>query len=152
VLALTRQNLPQLRKDAGERNRCASGGYEISPVEGGEAQVALFASGSEVAIAFEAKRILAAGGISARVVSVPCFELLLSAPEETRRAVIGNAPVKIAVEAAVRQGWDAIIGSDGAFVGMTGFGGSAPYKELFAQFGITPDKVADTARARLGRR
>ena len=112
------------------------GAYEISPADG-KAQVSIFATGSEVAIAVEAQKLLAAKGIAARVVSVPCFELLLAAPEATRRAVIGDAPVKVAVEAAVRQGWDAIIGSDGAFVGMTGFGASAPYKDLYKHFGIT---------------
>ncbi len=152
VLALTRQNLPLLRSDADERNRCATGAYELLPAEGGDAQVTLFASGSEVAIAVEARKILAARGISSRVVSVPCVELLLGASDTQRRAVIGDAPVKVAIEAAVRQGWDAIIGADGVFVGMTGFGASAPYKELFTQFGITPDKVAEAARSKLGKR
>ncbi len=111
----------------------------------------MFATGSEVSIAVEAKKLLAARGISARVVSVPCFELLLEAPEATRRAVIGDAPVKIGVEAAVRQGWDAIIGSDGGFVGMTGFGASAPYKDLYKHFGITPEAVAEAAVQKLGK-
>ena len=113
VLALTRQNLPQLRQNFLETNRCAAGAYEIAAAEG-KAQVSIFATGSEVAIAVEAKKLLAAKGVAARVVSVPCFELLAEAPEAARRAVIGDAPVKIGVEAAVRQGWDAIIGSDGA--------------------------------------
>ena len=89
--------------------------------------------------------------MSARVVSVPCFELLLEAPEAARRAVIGDAPVKVGVEAAVRQGWDAIIGSDGLFVGMTGFGASAPYKDLYKHFGVTPEAVADAALRKLGK-
>jgi transketolase len=148
VLALTRQNLPQLRLGVDAANRCAAGGYEIAAADG-KAQVSLFATGSEVAIAVEAKKLLAARGVAARVVSVPCFELLLKAPEATRRAVIGDAPVKVAVEAAVRQGWDAIIGSDGGFIGMTGFGASAPYKDLYRQFGITPEKVAEAALSRL---
>ena len=97
------------------------------------------------------KKLLAAKGIAARVVSVPCFELLLEAPEAARRAVIGDAPVKIGVEAAVRQGWDAIIGSDGIFVGMNSFGASAPYKELYKKFGITAEAVADAALSKLGK-
>ncbi len=88
------------------------------------------------------KKLLAARKISARVVSVPCFELFLAAPEAKRAAVIGQAPVNVAVEAGIRQGWDAIIGSDGVFVGMTGFGASGPYKELYQHFGITAEKVA----------
>ena len=86
------------------------------------------------------------------MVSVPCFELFLAQPEEVRRSVTGDAPVKIAVEAAVRMGWDAIIGSDGAFVGMTSFGASAPYKELYKHFGITPEGVAEAALSRLGKK
>jgi transketolase len=149
VLALTRQNLPQLSKDFLDTNRCAAGAYEIAAADG-KAQVSIFASGSEVAIAADAKKLLAAKGVSARVVSIPCFELLLEAPEAARRAVIGDAPVKVGVEAGVRQGWDAIIGSDGIFIGMNSFGASAPYKELYKEFGITAEAVADAAMGRLG--
>jgi transketolase len=152
VLALTRQNLPLLRKDAEAHNRCATGAYELLAADDGKAQVSLFASGSEVAIAVEAKRILATRGISSRVVSVPCIELLLELPEKERAAIVGTAPVKVAIEAAVRQGWDAVIGSNGLFVGMTDFGASAPYKELFTRFGITPDKVAEAAQSALAKR
>jgi transketolase len=149
LLALTRQNLPQLRRDADAANRCASGAYEISAAQG-EARVSLFATGSEVSLAVEAQKLLQARGVPARVVSVPCFELLRAQPTTTRTRIIGSAPVKIGVEAAVRQGWDEIIGSDGGFVGMTGFGASGPYKELYAHFGITAQAIADAALARLG--
>jgi transketolase len=87
----------------------------------------------------------------ARIVSVPCFELFAALPDAEREEIIGTAPVKVGIEAAVRQGWDAIIGSDGAFVGMTGFGASAPYKELYQHFGITPEAVARAALAKLGK-
>ena len=150
VLALTRQNLPQLSQNFLDTNRCAAGAYEIAAADG-KAEVSIFATGSEVAIAVEAKKLLAARGIAARVVSVPCFELLLEAPETAQRAVIGDAKVKIGVEAAVRQSWDAIIGSDGAFVGMTGFGASAPYKDLYKHFGVTPEAVAEAALNKLGK-
>ena len=99
----------------------------------------------------EARKLLAARGIAARVVSMPCFELLVEAPEAARRAVLGPAPVKVGVEAALRQGWDAIIDSDGVFVGMTGFGASGPYKDLYKHFGITPEAVADAAAHKLGK-
>jgi transketolase len=148
VLALTRQNLPQLRAGFDADNRCAAGAYELIPADG-KAAVSLFASGSEVAIAVEARKLLAGRGIAARVVSVPCVELFLAAPAERRRAVVGDAPVRVAVEAAVRQGWDPIIGADGAFVGMTGFGASAPYKDLYAHFGITAAAVAEAASTKL---
>jgi transketolase len=148
VLALTRQNLPQLRLANDADNKCANGAYEISKADG-EAKVSIFASGSEVSLAVEAQKLLATRGIPTRVVSVPCMDLLLELPADKRAAIIGKAPVKVAVEAAIRQGWDAIIGSDGIFVGMDGFGASAPYKELYRHFGITPEAVADAAQARL---
>ncbi len=149
VLALTRQNLPQLRLGFDEHNRCAAGGYELIASDDDAAAVSLFATGSEVAIAAEARKLLAARKISARVVSVPCFELLLALPDAKRAAIIGKAKVNVAVEAGIRQGWDAIIGSAGAFVGMTGFGASAPYKDLYQHFGLTAEKVAEAALARL---
>jgi transketolase len=149
VLALTRQNVPQLRLGFDAANRCLYGAYELIAAEGGTAAVSLFASGSEVAIAVAAQKLLAARGVRARVVSVPCFELLSAAPDAERAAIIGKATVNVAVEAGIRQGWDAIIGSDGTFVGMDGFGASAPYKELYRHFGITPEKVTEAALARL---
>jgi transketolase len=151
VLALTRQNLPQLRRTLDERNKCVQGAYEISPAQG-KAEVSIFATGSEVSLAVEAQKLLAGQGVQARVVSIPCFELFQAAPDDVRRAMIGDAPVKVGVEAAVRQGWDAIIGSDGAFVGMSTFGASAPYKDLYNHFGITAVKVAEAALSRLGKR
>ncbi len=125
VLALTRQNLPQLRTSAPNDNPCSHGAYELVAAQG-EAKVSLFASGSEVEIAVAAQKQLAERGIASRVVSVPSLELLLAQPADRQKAIIGNAPVKIAIEAAVRWGWDAVIGQDGEFVGMHGFGASAP--------------------------
>ena len=148
MLALTRQNVPQLRQGFDAANR-AQGAYELIGAEDGTAAVSLFATGSEVAIAVAAQKLLAERKISTRVVSVPCFELLLSAPAGERAALIGTAKINVAVEAGIRQGWDAIIGSDGVFVGMSGFGASAPYKELYQRFGITPEKVAEAALARI---
>ncbi len=150
VLALTRQNVPQLRLGHDESNRCTTGAYEIVPAEG-VAAVSLFASGSEVSIAIAARKFLRERGLSARVVSVPCFELFLALPAHARHAIVGDAPVRVGVEAAVRQGWDAIIGSDGVFVGMSGFGASAPYQELYRHFGITAEGVAQAALHALGR-
>jgi transketolase len=149
VLALTRQNTPQLRQGFDERNRCALGAYELVGAEDDAALVSLFATGSEVAIAVAAKKLLAERKVSARVVSVPCFELLAAAPVDKRAAIVGETKVNVAVEAGIRQGWDAIIGSAGIFVGMTGFGASAPYKDLYKRFGITPEAVAEAALVRL---
>jgi len=150
VLALTRQNLPQLRLGYDETNRCAAGAYELVPAENA-AEVSLFATGSEVSVAVAACKLLRERGVSARVVSVPCFELLRERHAAERRKIVGTAKVNVAVEAAVRQGWDEIIGSDGAFVGMTMFGASAPYKDLYKHFGITPENVAAAALSKLGK-
>jgi transketolase len=149
VLALTRQNLPQLRTSAPNDNPCAHGAYELVAAQG-EAKVSLFASGSEVEIAVAAQKQLAERGIASRVVSVPSLELLLAQPADRQKAIIGNAPVKIAIEAAVRWGWDAVIGPDGEFVGMHGFGASAPAKDLFKHFGITAEAAVNAALKRLG--
>jgi transketolase len=149
VLALTRQMVPQLRLGFDAANRCARGAYEIVASGSGGAVVSLFATGSEVVIAVAAQKLLNARGIAARVVSVPCFELFLAVPEAERAAIVGQAKVKVAVEAGIRQSWDAIIGSTGAFVGMTTFGASAPYKDLYKHSGITPEKVAEAALAHI---
>jgi len=150
VLALTRQNLPQLRIGYDETNRSAAGAYELVPAESA-AEISLFATGSEVSVAVAACKLLRKRGISARVVSVPCFELLRERPAAERRKIVGTAKVNVAVEAAVRQGWDEIIGSDGAFVGMTTFGASAPYKDLYTHFEVTPENVAAAALSKLGK-
>ncbi len=148
LLALTRQNLVPFRTEDAAGNRSAAGAYEIRAAAG-RADVSIFASGSEVEIALAAQALLAGRGIGARVVSVPCMEAFAAQPAGVRAAVIGDAKVKVAVEAGIRMGWDAIIGSDGIFVGMSGFGASAPYKELYAHFGITSEAVANAAAARL---
>ena len=148
VLALTRQNLAPVRLDHTDANLCARGAYELAPAEG-EAVVSLFATGSEVGIAIAAKAVLDREGIPARVVSVPCFERFAEQDFAYRRAVVGKAAVNVGIEAAVRQGWDSIIGSDAIFVGMTGFGASGPYEELYRHFGITADAVVEQVLARL---
>ncbi len=148
VLALTRQNLPSLRKTFEEDNLCARGAYALIDSDE-EAAVTIFASGSEVEIAVNAHAALAEAGIAARVVSVPSFELFEAQSDDYKADVIGTSPVKIAVEAGILMGWDRFIGNDGAFVGMTGFGASAPYKELYEHFGITSEAVVAAAKERL---
>jgi transketolase len=147
ILALTRQSLPALRRTHVAENLCARGAYEISPSEGAVA-VSIFASGSEVSLAVAAQQLLKGRGVSSRVVSIPCMDVFFEQPEDYRRSVIGSAKVKVAVEAAVRFGWDAIIG-DGPFIGMKGYGESGPYKDVYKFFNITPEAVAEAAAARL---
>ena len=106
--------------------------------------MSIFASGSEVSLAVAAQAQLKEKGVAARVVSMPCFPAFFEQPEDYRRSVIGTAKVKIGVEAAVRFGWDAIIG-DGPFIGMKSFGESGPYKAVYKHFGITPEAVVEAA-------
>src|SRR5690606_10404028 len=148
TLALTRQNLPAVRLEHEEDNMCARGAYELASASD-EAEVSIFATGSEVEIAVAARKLLEDSGRPARVVSVPCFELFHEQDEDYRAAIIGTAPVKVAVEAGVRQGWDEIIGNDGLFIGMTGFGASAPAEKLFEHFSITAEAVVKAVQARL---
>ncbi len=150
VLALTRQNLKQARLEPGAKNLTARGAYELRAASS-EAEVAIFASGSEVSLAVEAREALEKSGIPTRIVSVPCMDLFAEQSAEYRAEVIGTAKVKIGVEAAIRMGWDQIIGSDGAFVGMTSFGASGPAAEVFKKFGITADAVVEAAKSKLGR-
>ncbi|MDB5654409.1 MAG: transketolase [Tardiphaga sp.] len=147
ILALSRQNLIPARTVAKAENLCATGGYELIAADG-DAKVSLYASGSEVEIAVAAQKQLAEKGIATRVVSVPSLELLLQQPADKQDAIIGKAPIKIAIEAAVRFGWDAVIGHDGVFIGMTGFGASAPAKDLYKHFGITAEAVVEAATRR----
>ena len=148
VLALSRQNLTPARTVSNPDNLCKHGGYELIAAQG-EAKVSLFASGSEVEIAVAAQKELAGRGIATRVVSVPSLDLLLAQPAERRNAIIGGAPVKVGIEAAVRFGWDAVIGPEGIFVGMSSFGASAPAKALYKHFGITPEAVVEAASKRV---
>lgn len=147
AIALTRQKLPTLRTEYVEENLCAKGAYVLSDTD--DAEVTIFASGSEVEIAMLAKEQLEEAGKSVRVVSVPCFELFQAQSAEYRKEVIGTSKVRIAVEAAVSQGWERFIGEDGIFIGMNGFGASGPYQELYEHFGITPDAIAKAALAKL---
>ncbi|HYE46861.1 MAG TPA: transketolase [Caulobacter sp.] len=147
IMALSRQKTPVARTGASE-NKSAKGAYELSPAEG-KAQVTIFASGTEVGVALAAQTLLATDGVAARVVSTPCWELFERQTPAYRKQTIGDAPVRVAIEAAVRFGWERFIGEDGVFVGMTGFGASAPFERLYKEFGITPEAVAAAAKARL---
>ncbi|MEO7026332.1 MAG: transketolase [Caulobacteraceae bacterium] len=138
IIALSRQKTPPLRTSGGDL--CARGAYELAPADG-EARASLFASGTEVAIAVAAREKLQAAGVPTRVVSAPCWELFERQTPAWRAEVIGAAPVRLAVEAAVRQGWDRFIGEAGLFIGMEGFGASAPAEDLYAKFGITAEAI-----------
>jgi transketolase len=146
ALALSRQNLPTLRADAGE-NRSAKGGYVLAGAEGGACQVTIIATGSEVEIAVQAQALLKAEGIRAAVVSMPSWELFDRQPKSYRDEVLGKAGHRVAVEALSPFGWERYVGTPDAVVGMPGFGASAPADRLYAHFGITAEAVAAKAKA-----
>ena len=146
ILALSRQTLPSLRGDMVE-NRTARGGYVLAEADGIR-QVTLLASGSEVAIAMDARMALAAEGVSAAVVSLPCWELFGQQDESYRAAVLGTA-LRVGVEAGVSMGWDRWLGPDGIFIGMSSFGASGPFQDLYKHFGITPDAIVAAVKKRL---
>jgi transketolase len=146
LMALSRQKTAPVRHAGGDLS--LKGAYELAPATG-EAQATIFATGTEVAIAMAARGLLEAEGIGARVVSTPCWELFDRQSAAYQAEVIGAAPVRVAVEAAVRLGWDRFIGEDGGFVGMHRFGASAPYERLYQEFQITPEAVVTAVKSRL---
>ncbi|MEQ5868756.1 transketolase [Sagittula sp. NFXS13] len=154
VLSLTRQNLPTVRTEHKTANLTEKGAYVLAEAEG-KRQVILMATGSEVEIALAARDALQAEGIGTRVVSMPCIELFEQQDEAYRRKVLPAGPVRVAVEAAVQFGWDKWLFSErgkrdkGAFVGMPGFGASAPADELYQKFGITAEAVTAAAKGLL---
>ncbi|MDH2311275.1 transketolase [Methylobacterium brachiatum] len=147
-LICSRQPLPALRRPGGPENRSARGAYVLAEAEGTR-RVTLIGTGSEVALALAARDQLQAEGVPTAVVSMPSWEAFAAQDEAYRRQVIPRDTVRVAVEAALRFGWDRWIGEEGGFVGMTGFGASGAPEALFRHFGITAEAVAEAARARL---
>jgi transketolase len=147
IMALSRQKTAAVRTSAGDL--ALKGAYELAPAVGGPAEATIFASGTEVALAMKAHERLAGEGIATRVVSTPCWDLFERQPAAYQAEVIGTAPLRIAIEAAVRQGWDRFIGADGVFIGMTHFGASAPSDKLYEEFGITADAIVQTVKSRV---
>jgi transketolase len=148
ILSLSRQNLPTVRTEYIKDNLCARGGYILSDTK--DAKVTIMATGSEVSLALDAQKLLAEKNVAARVVSLPCWELFDAQPASYREEVLGKDTLKIAIEAAGSFGWERYIGTDGVFIGMQGFGASAPAKTLYEHFGITARHAADAALQKLG--
>jgi len=149
ALVLTRQNLPTLDRTVyAPASGVARGGYVLADAAGGEPDVILIGTGSELSLCVEAQGQLAAEGVKARVVSMPCWELFDGQPEEYRESVLPpEVTGRVAVEAGVEQGWGKYIGTTGRFVGMRSYGASAPFKRLYEHFGITCDAVVAEAKA-----
>ncbi|MEQ1705279.1 MAG: transketolase [Rickettsiales bacterium] len=149
ILSLSRQNLPAVRKEYKADNLCARGGYVLSEsVIRHPSSVTLIATGSEIEIALAAQEKLAEKNVAAKVVSMPCWELFDEQPKAYRDEILGKDTIKVAIEAALGFGWERYIGIDGIFIGMKGFGASAPAKDLYKHFGITAEAVVKAVMER----
>ena len=146
MLVLSRQKVPAVRSEGGDLS--AKGAYELSAASA-DARVTIFSSGTEVSIAIAAQKQLEADGIPTRVVSTPSWDLFEAQPDAYKASVIGTAPVRVAVEAAAKFGWERFIGENGVFVGMSSFGASAPADRLYKEFGIAAENVVAKAKAAL---
>ena len=148
ALIMTREATPAVRDGYTAANLCRNGAYEYAPATG-KARVTLLATGSEVFIARDARKLLEAKGIPTRVVSMPCLELFDRQPKTFRDELLGPGTLRVSIEAATTYGWDRYIGSDGLAVGMTGFGASGLTDELLTHFGFTAEAVAAQVIAKL---
>jgi transketolase len=147
TLVFARQTLPHVRRVHTSANLSRRGAYVLAEAEGGERQVTLLATGSEVALAVQARQALQDAGTPTAVVSMPSWELFEAQDAGYRASVLGAAGgVRVACEAALRFGWDRWLGERGGFVGMRGFGASGPAETLYRHFGITPEAIVAEAR------
>ncbi|SCA55757.1 transketolase 1, thiamin-binding [Candidatus Terasakiella magnetica] len=147
VMALSRQGLPAVRTEYSEENLCAKGAYVLREADGPR-KATLIATGSEIEIAMAARDALQGDGVPTAVVSMPCWELFEQQSDDYKQDTLGNG-VRVAIEAGLQMGWDRYIGSNGAFIGMTGFGASAPAGELYKHFGITSEAVIKAVKERV---
>jgi transketolase len=145
VISLTRQNVPTLRSDFAE-NKSARGGYLLATTKNPKATI--IATGSEVGIAHEAHKKLLEAGIETNVVSMPSMELFEKQDAKYKAQVLGTG-LRVAVEAGISQSWDKYLGEKGIFIGMKGFGASAPYQTLYKEFGITADNIVKSIKEAL---
>jgi transketolase len=142
TMIFSRQNLPHQKRDAAQINNIAKGGYVLSEAEGGKPQAVIIATGSEVGLAVEAQKLLAAKGKKVRVVSMPSTDAFDAQDAAYRDSVLPKGVKRVAVEAGVTDGWYKYVGLDGKVVGLNRFGESAPAGALFKEFGFTPENVA----------
>jgi transketolase len=149
LLAFSRQDVPTVRINHTPENLSAKGAYELVGEAG--AKVTFLATGSEVGIAMDAREMLAKEGIASRIVSMPCWALFEEQSEQYREQVLGTGTVKIAIEAAVQQGWDRYIGATGRFIGMHSFGSSGPAKDVYRHFHISPEAAVEAAKKALSK-
>jgi transketolase len=146
LIALSRQPMPLLRREMSSENLCARGGYVLQEAEGGARRLTIMATGSELQLAVEARKVLQAEGIPTAVVSMPCRLLFEEQDAAYRRQVLGDGRARVAVEAAVQDSWDRYLGLEGRFVGMHRFGASGKIEDVYKKFDITADAVVRAGR------
>ncbi|MGO7539813.1 transketolase [Rhizobium ruizarguesonis] len=151
LIALSRQPMPLLRRDPSDENRSARGAYVLQEAEGGERQLTILASGSELHLAVEARSVLQDEGIRTAVVSMPCRLLFEKQDAAYKKSVLGGSRARVAVEAAVQDSWDRYLGLDGVFVGMHEFGASGKIDDVYKKFDITTDAVIRAGREVAGK-
>ncbi|NNG69195.1 transketolase [Rhizobium laguerreae] len=151
LIALSRQPMPLLRRDPSDENRSARGAYVLQEAEGGERQLTILASGSELHLAVEARSVLQGEGIRTAVVSMPCRLLFEKQNAAYKKSVLGDSRAKVAVEAGVQDSWDRYLGLDGVFVGMHEFGASGKIDDVYKKFDITADAVIRAGREVAGK-
>ena len=148
ILVLTRQGLPLVRKESGDENLTRRGAYVLAEATG-NCDVTIWATGSEIEIALQARDLLQTEKIGVRVISAPSLELFDRQDEKYRASLLGGSKISVAIEAGVRWGWDKYIGQNGIFIGMKGFGESAPYEQLYKYFGITAEDTVAAVKKKL---
>ncbi|TBC31683.1 transketolase [Rhizobium ruizarguesonis] len=151
LIALSRQPMPLLRREPSDENRSARGAYVLQEAEGGERQLTILASGSELHLAVEARSVLQDEGIRTAVVSMPCRLLFEKQDAAYKKSVLGGSRARVAVEAAVQDSWDRYLGLDGVFVGMHEFGASGKIDDVYKKFDITTDAVIRAGREVAGK-
>ena len=139
AIALSRQKLPYISEHKSGENMCAKGAYVLKDTN--DNKVTLIASGSEVEIALEAYEKLKKMNIISKVVSVPCFDIFEKQNEDYKKQILGENTFKVSIEASSQSGWKNIVGKNGVTIGMTTFGKSGPYKEVYKLFNLTSDEV-----------
>jgi transketolase len=149
VLALSRQPMPLLRREAGTENKSAKGGYVLQDAEGGERKLTILSTGSELHLAVRARELLQQQGIPTAVVSIPCRLLFEEQDAAYKKAVLGTTRARVAVEAAVELGWERYIGLEGRFVGMHSFGASGKIADVYKKFDINAEAVVRAAQETL---
>ena len=150
AIVLSRQKLPYVSEHKSGENMCSKGGYVLKETSE-NAEVSILASGSEVEIALEAQEKLKAININSKVISIPCYDIFQNQTESYKDATFGKNTFKISIEASTTSGWKSIVGKDGVSLGLTTFGRSAPYKDIYKLFNLTSDEIVKIAKSKVSK-